>query len=179
MAVMYMRSTTAGITVAPKGAEALSANLTGTGTKRNILPKWRVVTHSVKARSHELPTWSGTFKVVISSRRYYLQLHPLQAAKLVSVFLRTLEYCEGIMFLTTNRVSDFDEAILSRMHLLSKYQELDIKVRNQVWEHMLQRAHTSQGGAVIASEEMKRLAKTKLNGGQVRLLGSTYEGIFC
>lgn len=38
--------------------------------------------------------------------------------KLVSVFLRKLEYCEGIMFLTTNRVSDFDEAIISRIHLM-------------------------------------------------------------
>ena len=44
--------------------------------------------------------------------------------KLVSVFLRKLEYCEGIMFLTTNRVSDFDEAILSRIYLMLKYHEL-------------------------------------------------------
>ncbi len=40
--------------------------------------------------------------------------------KLVSVFLRELEYCDGIMFLTTNRVSNFDDAILSRIHLMLK-----------------------------------------------------------
>ena len=92
--------------------------------------------------------------------------------KLVSVFLRKLEYCDGIMFLTTNRVSDFDEAILSRIHLMLKYDELGADVRSQIWKHMLRRAHTSQGGPVIAREEMKRLAGTKLNGRQVGLLRS-------
>jgi hypothetical protein len=28
---------------------------------------------------------------------------------LISVFLRKLEYCQGVMLLTTNRVRDFDE----------------------------------------------------------------------
>ena len=36
---------------------------------------------------------------------------------LVSVFLRKLEYYQGIMLLTTNRVRDFDDAIQSRIHL--------------------------------------------------------------
>jgi SpoVK/Ycf46/Vps4 family AAA+-type ATPase len=44
---------------------------------------------------------------------------------LVSVFLRKLEYCEGIMFLTTNRVSEFDEAILTRVHLMLRYDHLN------------------------------------------------------
>ena len=71
------------------------------------------------------------------------------------------------MFLTTNRVSDFDGAILSRIHLMLKYQELGISVRNQIWEYILHRAHTSQGGAVIARMEIERLAKAKLNSRQV------------
>lgn len=36
---------------------------------------------------------------------------------LVSVFLRELEYYQGIMFLTTNRVKQIDDAIASRIHL--------------------------------------------------------------
>jgi len=98
--------------------------------------------------------------------------------KLVSVFLRELEYCDGIMFLTTNRVSDFDEAILSRIHLKLKYNELGVGVRSQIWEHMLNRAHTSQGGAVIARKEMQCLATTGFNGRQVSLLRSTPEDSF-
>jgi len=95
--------------------------------------------------------------------------------KLVSVFLRKLEYCEGIMFLTTNRVSDFDDAILSRVHLMLNYAELDIGARSQIWEHFLHRAYTSQGVAVMARKELERLATTKFNGRQVGLLRSTSE----
>jgi hypothetical protein len=40
---------------------------------------------------------------------------------LVSVFLRKLEYYQGIMLLTTNRVRDFDDAIQSRIHLALRY----------------------------------------------------------
>ena len=43
---------------------------------------------------------------------------------LVSIFFRKLEYCKGIMFLTTNRVSEFDEAILTRIHLMLRYDDL-------------------------------------------------------
>ena len=89
--------------------------------------------------------------------------------KLVSVFLRKLEYCDGVLFLTTNRVSDFDGAILTRIHLMLKYGELDVDVRTQIWKHMLHRARTFQGAAIIASKEMERLASTKFNGRQVRV----------
>ncbi|KAE8440393.1 hypothetical protein EG329_008169 [Mollisiaceae sp. DMI_Dod_QoI] len=40
---------------------------------------------------------------------------------IVSVFLRTMEYYQGIMVLTTNRVTEFDLAALSRIHLKIKY----------------------------------------------------------
>lgn len=99
--------------------------------------------------------------------------------QLVSVFLRKLEYCDGIMFLTTNRVSDFDDAILSRIHLMLKYGELNVDVRSQIWEHMLHRARTSKGGALMTGEEIKRLAATKLNGRQVGFLFSTFGDFFC
>ncbi|KAI1465513.1 uncharacterized protein F4812DRAFT_466485 [Daldinia caldariorum] len=43
---------------------------------------------------------------------------------LVAVFLRVLEYYSGILFLTTNRVGDFDEAFASRIHISLYYPEL-------------------------------------------------------
>ncbi|KAK8119281.1 uncharacterized protein PG998_003907, partial [Apiospora kogelbergensis] len=43
---------------------------------------------------------------------------------LVSVFLRTLEYYQGIQFLTTNRVGAVDDAFRSRLHLTLYYPEL-------------------------------------------------------
>lgn len=93
--------------------------------------------------------------------------HDVTRNKLVSVFLRKTEYCERIMFLTTNRVSNFDEAILSRIHLMLKYNELSLESRDQIWRHFLRRACTSNGAAVVAHEEIKRLAETVLNGRQV------------
>ncbi|KAF2129150.1 hypothetical protein P153DRAFT_367415 [Dothidotthia symphoricarpi CBS 119687] len=44
---------------------------------------------------------------------------------LVAVFLRVLEYYAGILFLTTNRIGDFDEAFASRIHMSLHYPELD------------------------------------------------------
>ncbi|KAI6378727.1 hypothetical protein MCOR25_002148 [Pyricularia grisea] len=46
---------------------------------------------------------------------------------IVSVFLRTLEYYPGILFLTTNRVGVMDEAVKSRVHLSLHYPALDLK----------------------------------------------------
>ncbi|KAL1857624.1 hypothetical protein Daus18300_010264 [Diaporthe australafricana] len=44
---------------------------------------------------------------------------------LVAVFLRVLEYYAGILFLTTNRIGDFDEAFASRIHMSLHYPALD------------------------------------------------------
>jgi len=101
---------------------------------------------------------------------YLEQRSKADVARNKLVFLRKLEYCNGIMFLTTNRVANFDDAILTRIHLMLKYHELDANVRSQIWAHMLQRAHTSKGGAVVARKEIGRLATTEFNGRQVGLL---------
>lgn len=44
---------------------------------------------------------------------------------LVSVFLRVLEYYNGILFLTTNRVGAIDDAFKSRIHMSLYYPPLD------------------------------------------------------
>jgi hypothetical protein len=82
---------------------------------------------------------------------------------LVSVFLRKLEYCEGIMFLTTNRVSQFDVAILSRIHLMFKYDDLSKAAGRQIWEQFIKRA----GPTEVKPEELELLVNNKLNGRQV------------
>ncbi|KAK4104489.1 hypothetical protein N658DRAFT_513365 [Parathielavia hyrcaniae] len=44
---------------------------------------------------------------------------------LVAVFLCVMEYYAGVLFLTTNRVGDFDEAFTSRIHVSLYYPELN------------------------------------------------------
>ncbi|RSL94940.1 hypothetical protein CDV31_014115 [Fusarium ambrosium] len=39
--------------------------------------------------------------------------------------LRVLEYYTGILFPTTNRIDDFDEAFASRVHMSLYYPKLD------------------------------------------------------
>jgi hypothetical protein len=41
------------------------------------------------------------------------------------------------MFLTTNRVLDFDDAFQSRIHLAVRYEELDSTRRAKVWGNLL------------------------------------------
>jgi hypothetical protein len=85
----------------------------------------------------------------------------------VSVFLRTMEYCQGIMLLTTNRVTEFDPAALSRIHLKVKYDDLKSDAKSEVWRNFLSRACTSYGDPSISAEELKRLSNTHLNGREV------------
>jgi hypothetical protein len=89
------------------------------------------------------------------------------------VFLRKLEYYEGILFLTTNRIAQFDEAILSRIHLLLRYEDLTQVARGQVWRNFLSRAATSSGGVNVTEKELEELATSPLNGRQVSYLTKT------
>jgi adenylate kinase family enzyme len=58
----------------------------------------------------------------------------LKRNALVSVFLRTLEYYAGILFLTTNRTAQFDEAFKSRIHMSLYYPPLDRDKTVAVWK---------------------------------------------
>ncbi|KAF9638430.1 hypothetical protein BFW01_g9327 [Lasiodiplodia theobromae] len=58
---------------------------------------------------------------------------------LVSVFLRTLEYYSGILFLTTNRVGTLDEAFRSRIHVQLYYPHLTKESTRKIWENSLRK----------------------------------------
>ncbi|KAB5523822.1 cation channel-like protein [Coniochaeta sp. 2T2.1] len=58
---------------------------------------------------------------------------------LVSVFLRQLEYFQGILFLTTNRVETFDDAFQSRIHIALRYDGLDLKAKKAIFKLFIER----------------------------------------
>ncbi|TVZ38807.1 ATPase family protein associated with various cellular activities (AAA) [Alteromonadaceae bacterium 2753L.S.0a.02] len=60
----------------------------------------------------------------------------ISANAVVGVFLRVLEYFNGLLFLTTNRVNDIDEAIVSRCIALIKYHPPEFEDRCRIWEVM-------------------------------------------
>lgn len=86
---------------------------------------------------------------------------------LVCVFLRTLEYYQGILFLTTNRVGQIDDAIASRIHFKIKYTVLSLEQRRQIWKDFLSEATTAQGEPVYSRAGLESLAQKKLNGREV------------
>jgi hypothetical protein len=53
---------------------------------------------------------------------------------IVAAFLRTLEYFNGLLFLTTNRIDDVDDAIISRMVALFKYDTPTEEMRPALWK---------------------------------------------
>ncbi|KAK4500104.1 hypothetical protein PRZ48_008290 [Zasmidium cellare] len=63
----------------------------------------------------------------------------LERNALVSVFLRTLEYYTGVLFLTTNRVGAFDGAFISRVHCSLYYPPLKLEQSEQIWTNNLRR----------------------------------------
>jgi hypothetical protein len=88
---------------------------------------------------------------------------------LVSIFLRLLEYFQGILFLTTNRVETFDEAFQSRIHVALKYEELSFAASRQVWREFIEKVRVKEGIEVMPfkNEDLDYLARKKLNGRQV------------
>jgi len=62
----------------------------------------------------------------------------ISANAVVGVFLRVLEYFNGLLFLTTNRVDDIDEAIVSRCIAMIKYYHPHANDRHKIWKVMTQ-----------------------------------------
>ena len=91
--------------------------------------------------------------------------HDLERNKLVSIFLRVLEYYEGTLFLTTNRVANIDTAFQSRIHISLDYPDLTVEARRAIWENFLAMGterHEVSGG------DLDELMKLKLNGRQIK-----------
>ena len=57
---------------------------------------------------------------------------------IVAAFLRTLEYHQGMIFLTTNEPGRIDDAIMSRIHLAIQYRTLTKDQRSQIWTNMIE-----------------------------------------
>lgn len=53
---------------------------------------------------------------------------------IVAAFLRTLEYFNGLLFMTTNRAEDVDDAIVSRMVAVFKYDTPTAEMREPLWK---------------------------------------------
>lgn len=74
--------------------------------------------------------------VLLDEADVFLQerdLYDLGRNALVSVFLRHIEYYDGLLFLTTNRPGQIDEAFQSRIHVTLGLPNLDAERQKKVW----------------------------------------------
>lgn len=100
--------------------------------------------------------------------------------RIFTVFLRVLEYYAGVLFLTTNRVGDFDEAFASRIHMTLYYPPLDLDSTQAVFRLNLEKInarvtkkhrkleinHFAVGGFVTSHWQAN--PKARWNGRQIR-----------
>src|SRR5271154_4740276 len=104
------------------------------GTNAELLERNLVETTSL---AHK---WGAI--VLLDEADVYLEQRSLQDIRrngLVSVFLRHLEYFQGIMFLTTNRVTTFDDAFQSRIHFAMKFGDLSTQAKKKIWNNSLEK----------------------------------------
>ncbi|KAI1741360.1 hypothetical protein F4680DRAFT_416583 [Xylaria scruposa] len=104
----------------------------------------------------------------------------LQRNAMVSVLLRVLEYYDGILILTTNRMRSLDIAVQSRIHLAVKFTELSSQQKTNIYISFLDQL--SDKGLVEDLRDVKAWAskdgkRFDFNGRQIRNVLSTALGI--
>ncbi|EQB51863.1 hypothetical protein CGLO_08551 [Colletotrichum gloeosporioides Cg-14] len=169
-------------------------------------PLYRVTCGDIGTRAEEVEKYLDTVLllgktwgcvVLLDEADVFLEertLKNLERNALVSVFLRVLEYYDGILILTSNRVGTFDEAFKSRIQLNLRYKNLNEQQRLQIWTNFIDRIEkldrqrvaitgTSEANSNlhqdigINSEEIRahlpKLAMANLNGREIRNAIST------
>jgi hypothetical protein len=80
---------------------------------------------------------------------------------MTGVFLRLLEYYKGALFLTTNRVTTFDDAFCSRISMFLRHHRLTDSQRAKIWETLLSRVG-------LTDVNLEMFATHELNGREIR-----------
>jgi len=88
---------------------------------------------------------------------------------IVSVFLRMLEYYEGILFLTTNRLLTMDAAFESRIQIAIRLPDLGPEQRRIIWNNLIRRLDPAEAkGKTELMEHLDDMERWELNGRQIR-----------
>ncbi|KAK8014252.1 P-loop containing nucleoside triphosphate hydrolase protein [Apiospora arundinis] len=92
----------------------------------------------------------------------------LERNRLVSIFLRVLEFYQGILILTSNRVAAFDTAIMSRVHIVIHYPNLDRQSQRKLWSLFLSRLPNDSGKSVTDENDLGILDEYDLDGREIK-----------
>ncbi|KFA74043.1 hypothetical protein S40288_05149 [Stachybotrys chartarum IBT 40288] len=92
----------------------------------------------------------------------------LKRNTIVTVFLRMLEYYKGMLFLTTNRPRDFDDAFQNRLHVTLEYSDLDAPARTNIWRDHITRSAQKNKTYQWTADMYEALGQLSLNGRDIK-----------
>lgn len=91
------------------------------------------------------------------------------------MFLRIVEYYRGILFLTTNRVGQFDDAFISRIHTVIHYENFSNDEQDRIWTQFFKKLEKERRKDMRIDRsawkyvfDNKDLRKIEWNGRQIR-----------
>ncbi|KAM5546201.1 hypothetical protein V8D89_000327 [Ganoderma adspersum] len=93
-------------------------------------------------------------------------LHDIRRNAMVAVFLRHVEYYREILFLTTNRITAFDEAFLSRIHISLHFNKLTVATKTEIWRAFIKKVGIADGE--VSEGLLNKLASRNINGRQIK-----------
>ena len=105
------------------------------------------------------------------SSKGHLPLLCCSSLTVLTVFLRELEYFQGIIFLTTNLYSTIDVAFRSRVNIHLLFSPLPFASRLVLWQKFLTRLPPGPSGDLgseILDTDLEELAKWELNGREIK-----------
>lgn len=78
--------------------------------------------------------------------------------RLVTIFLHKFEYFQNILFLTTNQLSNLNEIIKNRAHLLLTYSDLNHNTKKKTFQQFLQK----DSDLAVHVDDQKLIALTQI-----------------
>ena len=74
-----------------------------------------------------------------------------------------IEYYEGVIFLTTNRAPDLDDAFYNRIHVTITYPKLNSETRAKIWSFLLETNEKTERDGTWTDAAYKVLGKLEVN----------------
>lgn len=82
-----------------------------------------------------------------------------------------MEYFKGLLFLTTNRVGQIDDAFISRVHIAIGYKAFSPQNRSRIWEGFSRKLAKEQAGKIQISPGARKWVLQKAESGNAQLNG--------
>lgn len=82
-----------------------------------------------------------------------------------------MEYFKGLLFLTTNRVGQIDDAFISRVHVAIGYNALNAETRKKIWHGFFQKLARERAGKIQIALDAKKWVLETTGEGQAQLNG--------